>query len=140
MKRKGVKLLFAPRTGIRRWIANQNLNISVAVGEREGVWGKRTRILSIRGGEARFGAGGVVFVKMPGSSRWWSGFAQCKVLKILDLSGKVLARNWFFCDSCVANSGEMVGEPKPRSETAGRYDATFACTTPDCDNFWELVI
>ena len=148
MKRKGTQLLLAPGTRIPCWIANQDLsvsvalgeNVSVALGEKDGVYRKHIKILSVRGGEAMFGADGVVWVKMPGSSKWRSGFAPRKVLKILDLSGKVLARNWFFCEKCVANSGEIVGEPRPRPEPASRCDATFACETPECGNSWKLVI
>jgi hypothetical protein len=130
-RKNGVEVHLARGAHIPAWILFQDKKVSVSA-----CWvGKRLfRILRIRGGEARFAPGGSVEVLMPSSKGFRVAFGERKVLKIVDLASGKETRNFFFCERCLANTGQITDS---RAEMGASFPAGDEITCSKCSGVWH---
>ena len=126
----GVEILLISRTRVPIWIRNQTKNVCSG---RTRVGPQLVRTIKIRRAGAIFQPGGTVAVKMPGSDEFWTAFLPERVLEIRNLQGKLLQRNYHYCERCVANTGKR--QSSRQIAGSGFVDATFVCI--QCGHTWE---
>ena len=129
--RKGIEIWLAHGAKIPQWVRNQDKNITV---QTQFPNGNRTRKLRIRNGEGCFVPGGAFGLKMPGSSNFPAAFPPLMVLLFVNLATKEEIRNHYYCEKCVANTGEIIA--RSDGTIAGMINSTFACT--GCGHTWHF--
>jgi hypothetical protein len=135
MKRATIKIEIASRVRIPLWIGHQDRqDIKVAVQRRQ-VNGTKFRSIQIRQAIAYFLPCGYVGIVMPGSGHLRGAFGPFQVLRILDARGKVLEQNYFFCEHCHQNTGEMIHLEPIKRGACTFFTKDFKCQA--CGRIWR---
>ena len=101
--------------------------------------GKPIKVLKIKGknAEALITPGGGVIIKMPSSNNFNTGFPGMRFLRILNLRGKILRMNYYFCENCFELSGQTIDQQIIKSGTAAGI-LTIVISCRNCGKTWEI--
>ncbi len=134
---KGIQILLESGTRIPWWF---KMCRGVIV-RTEKIQDRRVKVVQIAGGEACFFIGGSILIeRMPGYRSKLGmqligtnqGVAR-RALQIRDLNGVVLEQNYYLCEKCFRNTGEVAKDN--RYTEARRTESTITCKI--CGESWE---